>query len=45
VIAGQSASAEGSYGSGSYGALSTERPEAVGIGACDQPQSLNGTCP
>jgi carboxypeptidase T len=45
VIAGQSASAEGSYGSGYYGASSTERPEAVGIGACDQPQSLNGTCP
>jgi hypothetical protein len=41
VIVGQSATKEGSYGSGAFG----ERAEAVGIGACDKPQDLAGTCP
>ena len=41
VIVGQNATKEGSYGTGSSG----ERPEAVGIGACDKPQDLAGTCP
>ena len=41
VIVGQNAADEGSYGAGSAG----ERPEAVGIGACDKPQDLTGTCP
>jgi hypothetical protein len=41
VIVGQSGTKEGSYGAGSAG----ERPEAVGIGACDKPQDLAGTCP
>ncbi len=45
VIVGQSATAEGSYGVAWDGVSSTERPEAVGIGACDKPQVLNGTCP
>lgn len=42
VIVGQDASHEGSYGQSSGGA---EEPEAVGVGACDQPQFLGGTCP
>jgi len=41
VIVGQNAANEGSYGAGTAG----ERPEAVGIGACDKPQVLGGTCP
>jgi carboxypeptidase T len=41
VIVGQSETKEGSYGTGSSG----ERPEAIGIGACDRPQDLSGTCP
>lgn len=41
VIVGQNAGKEGSYGSGSAG----ERAEAVGVGACDRPQDLTGTCP
>jgi carboxypeptidase T len=41
VIVGQNATKEGSYGTGTLG----ERPEAVGIGACDKPQDLSGTCP
>jgi carboxypeptidase T len=41
VIVGQSGTKEGSYGTGSSG----ERPEAIGIGACDSPQDLAGTCP
>ena len=41
VIVGQSATKEGSYGT----VNSVERPEAIGIGACDKPQDLTGTCP
>jgi hypothetical protein len=41
VLVGQSAAKESSYGTGASG----ERPEAVGIGACDKPQDLTGTCP
>jgi hypothetical protein len=41
VIVGQSAAKEGSYGTGTTG----ERPEAIGVGACDKPQDLSGTCP
>jgi hypothetical protein len=45
VIVGQNAAAEGSYGMAFDGVSSAERPEAIGIGACDQPRVLNGTCP
>jgi len=41
VIAGQNGTKEGSYGTGTLG----ERPEAIGIGVCDKPQDLAGTCP
>jgi len=41
VIVGQNAAKEGSYGEGTGG----ERPEATGIGVCDKPQDLTGTCP
>jgi hypothetical protein len=41
VIVGQDATKEGSYGAGTLG----ERPEAIGIGVCDKPQDLAGTCP
>jgi hypothetical protein len=41
VIVGQTATKEGSYGPGASG----ERPEANGIGPCDKPQDLTGTCP
>jgi hypothetical protein len=41
VIVGQNATKEASYGTGTLG----ERPEAVGVGACDKPQDLTGTCP
>jgi hypothetical protein len=41
VIVAQSAAKEGSYGTGAAG----ERAEAVGLGACDKPQDLTGTCP
>jgi len=42
VVVGQTSTLEGSYGTNSLG---QERPEAVGIGACDKPQDLTGTCP
>jgi N-acetylneuraminic acid mutarotase len=42
VIVGQSASAEGSYGRKSDG---SERPEAVGVGSCDEPQNMTSPCP
>jgi hypothetical protein len=45
VIVGRSAAAEGSYGLARVGGSLVERPEAAGIGACDAPQVLNGTCP
>ena len=41
VIVGANATKEGSYGTGTLG----ERPEAIGIGVCDKPQDLAGTCP
>jgi len=41
VIVGQSAAKESSYGT----ATSGERPEAIGVGACDKPQDLTGSCP
>jgi hypothetical protein len=41
VIVGESATKEGSYGTGASG----EREEAIGIGACDKPRDLTGTCP
>jgi hypothetical protein len=42
VVVGQTISLEGSYGQRSSGA---ERPEAVGLFVCEQPQSLAGPCP
>ena len=42
VVVGRNATAEGSYGKNSGG---IEEPEAVGIGACDLPQNVNGSCP
>jgi hypothetical protein len=41
VVVGQNYQEEGSYGRDSEG---LERPEAIGLGACDEPQSLNGAC-
>jgi hypothetical protein len=41
VIVGQDAAHEGSYGSSSSGA---ERPEAIGVGACDRPRAIGGGC-
>lgn len=41
VIVGQDATSEGSYGKSSSGA---ERPEAIGVGACDRPQVRGGGC-
>jgi hypothetical protein len=40
VIVGQDAASEGSYGQSSSGA---ERPEAIGVGACDRPRT-SGSC-
>jgi hypothetical protein len=45
VIAGQNATKEGSYGQSFDGISGHERPEAVGVGACDKPQDLAGVCP
>jgi len=45
VVVGQTASAEGSYGAGFDGASPVERPEAVGLGSCDRPRVIGGTCP
>jgi len=42
VIAGQNATAEGSYGKDSAG---NEGREATGLGACDRPRVLGGNCP
>jgi hypothetical protein len=42
VVVGQNSTLEGSYGTNSQG---QQRPEAVGIGFCDKPQDLTGTCP
>jgi hypothetical protein len=42
VVVGQNATKESSYGKNS---MDQERPEAVGIGLCDKPQDLSGTCP
>lgn len=41
VVVGQNGAKEGSYGAASSG----ERPEAIGIGACDKPRDLTGSCP
>ena len=41
VVVGQNFDREGSYGRDSEG---VERPEAVGFGACDEPQSLGTEC-
>ncbi len=41
VIVGQNASNEGSYGQTSAG---VERPEAVGVGACDRIRMLQASC-
>jgi len=41
VIVGQNAAKEGSFGLSTAG----ERVEADGVGACDRPQDLTGTCP
>jgi hypothetical protein len=45
VIVGQHAGAEGSFGRSFDGTAYHERPEAVGVGACDRPQDLTGSCP
>jgi hypothetical protein len=42
VIVGQNATREGSYG---WDSTDVERPEAVGVGACDLPQGLGTICP
>ncbi|MBP7147324.1 MAG: immune inhibitor A [Acidobacteria bacterium] len=42
VLVGQDGQREGSYGRSSAG---LERPEASGVGACDLPQELGGSCP
>jgi subtilisin-like proprotein convertase family protein len=42
VVVGQTFSLEGSYGQNKAG---TERPEAIGLFVCEQPQSLGGPCP
>jgi subtilisin-like proprotein convertase family protein len=42
VVVGQTFSLEGSYGQSSS---AVERPEAVGLGVCELPQSLIGPCP
>ncbi len=46
VLVGQSQSEEGSYGRAREpdGTLN-ERAEAVGVGSCDYPQDLSGSCP
>jgi len=41
VIVGQGATTEGSYGNASSGA---ERPDAVGVGACDKAQVIGTDC-
>ena len=41
VVVANDGSAEGSYGTNGLG---VERPEAVGIGACDLPQALATRC-
>ncbi len=45
VIVGQTSTKEGSYGLGQGVSGPAERPEAAGVGACDRPQDLTGTCP
>ena len=45
VIVGQRTAVEGSYGTAFDGVLGTERAEAVGVGACDLPQTIGGACP
>ena len=45
VIVGQTASAEGSYGTAFDGTSAIERAEAVGVGTCDRPRLIGGTCP
>jgi hypothetical protein len=42
VVVAQNGSKEGSYGIGSQG---VERAEAVGVGVCDRPLDLSGSCP
>ncbi|MBP7147874.1 MAG: right-handed parallel beta-helix repeat-containing protein [Acidobacteria bacterium] len=42
VVVAQTDAAESSYGQDSAG---IERPEAQGVGPCDRPQDLSGTCP
>jgi hypothetical protein len=40
-IVGNNGTVEGSYG---LGLQEAERPEAIGVGSCDYPQDLSGTC-
>jgi hypothetical protein len=42
VIVGQTVLREGSYG---RNALLQERPEAIGVGACERPRVVAGSCP
>jgi hypothetical protein len=42
VVAGSNGASEGSYGRTSQG---DERPEAIGLAACDLPQDLTSGCP
>ena len=42
VIVGQTGLREGSYGGNN---LLQERPEAIGVGACERPRVLSATCP
>jgi hypothetical protein len=41
LVVGQNGEVEGSYGRDSAGA---QRPQAAGVGLCDYPQALTGTC-
>ncbi len=45
VVVGQTSTKEGSYGQAWGPSGPTERPQAVGVGACDRPQDLTGVCP
>jgi hypothetical protein len=42
VVVGQTATNEGPYGRNKAGA---QEPEAIGVGTCDLPQNLAGSCP
>ncbi len=45
VVVGQADDVEGSYGKDHREGSDHERPEATGLGDCDLPQQLGGSCP